>query len=182
MENVPDSTPETTKHIDAVFERLLAFATKIIRRGHLHDRTKLLPPEKPGFDKYTPDLAKLKYGTKAYEENKVKMAPFLGHHYKNNSHHPEHFKKFHDGMTLYDLVEYYADISASVSRGKDGNIFKSLRIHKKKYHMSDQLYNILKNTAKLDFRREPAPGVEGYATEDLAKSASTVDEIVKEAP
>lgn len=153
-----DSTEETTKHIDTVFERLVAFSTKILSRGHLHDRSKLRLPEKPDFDRYTPELSKFKYGTPEYEQNKARLADALKHHYEVNSHHPEHYPNGLDGFTLYDLVEYYADMSASVSRGKDGNIFFSLGKHKEYYGMSDQLYNILKNTAKVDFPEQLNPG------------------------
>jgi hypothetical protein len=52
-------------------------------------------------------------------------------------------------MTLIDLIEMLCDWKASTLRHKDGDIFKSLEINKKRFNISDQLYNILKNTMCL---------------------------------
>ena len=73
----------------------------------------------------------------------------LDHHYKHNPHHPEHHEAGVNGMTLIDLVEMFCDWLAAVERHADGDIFKSIEINTKRFNLSQQLVDILINTAKL---------------------------------
>jgi len=51
-------------------------------------------------------------------------------------------------MSLIDIVEMICDWIAAVERHDDGNIFKSIEINQKRFGYSDDLKNILINTAK----------------------------------
>lgn len=86
------------------------------------------------------------YGSKEYKQYLEELKPALKHHYKNNNHHPEHYDNGIDDMDLFDIVEMIADWMAATLRHNDGNIFKSLNVNKERFNMSEQLYNILKNT------------------------------------
>lgn len=143
-----DSTAETLKHIRKVNEHILVFNQEMLRRAVVHDNSKLESPEKEIFDKFTPELEKVKYGSDEYKALLKKIAPALEHHYKHNSHHPEATARGIDGMDLFDVVEMFCDWLAATERTKEGNIFLSLEINKSRFKMSDQLYNILFNTAK----------------------------------
>lgn len=99
------------------------------------------------FDKWTPILKALEYGSEEYKKSLEKLKVALNHHYENNSHHPEYYEDGIDGMDLFDVVEMFFDWCAATKRNKDGNIYKSLDINKDRFKMSDQLYNIMKNTA-----------------------------------
>ncbi len=48
----------------------------------------------------------------------------------------------------------YEDWKAAGKRNKDGNIVKSVEHNKDKFHLDEQLYSILLNTAKLDLEEE----------------------------
>lgn len=143
-----DSTIATYKHIDMVFANLSKFSSELLKRGHLHDRSKLLLPEKPDFDKYTPNLKKIKYDSPEYKQSRKNMKACLDHHYATNDHHPEHFSKV-DEMNLFQLVEMFCDWCASVKRNKDGNIYTSLDANRKRFKLSKQVYNLMKNTADV---------------------------------
>lgn len=143
-----DSAPATFKHIDLVFQNLSKFSTELLKRGHLHDRTKLLPPEKADFDKNTRNLGKMVYNSPEYKQSKKNMKECLDHHYAANDHHPEHFQKV-DDMNLFQLIEMFCDWCASVRRSKDGSIYKSLLVNKKRFKLSKQVYNLMKNTADV---------------------------------
>lgn len=143
-----DSTIATFQHIDCVFMNLRKFSDELLSRGHLHDRSKLLPPEKSDFDKYTPNLKKMKYDSPEYRKSRKNMKNCLEHHYANNDHHPEHFMTVSD-MNLFQLVEMFCDWCASVKRNKDGNIYQSLDVNRKRFKLSKQLYCIMKNTADV---------------------------------
>jgi hypothetical protein len=56
-------------------------------------------------------------------------------------------------MNLYQLLEMWIDWTAAVKRHADGNIFNSLMYNKDRpeFHMDDQVFNILMNTATEDF-------------------------------
>ena len=142
-----DSTKDTLLHIKRVNELLLQFTKKIIDRAIQHDNSKLQEPEKPLFDKMTPLLKGLTYGSDDYKKALDELKPALDHHYANNSHHPEHYKNGIDDFTLVDLVEMFIDWKAASERHDDGDIFRSIEINKNRFGISEQLCKILKNTA-----------------------------------
>jgi len=147
MENY-DSSKDTLLHIKRVSQLLNEAAIELIRRGNVHDNSKLEEPEKSEFDRLTPILKKLEYGSKEYKDSLTELQEALKHHYSNNSHHPEHYKNGVDDFDLFDLIEMFFDWKAATERTKDGNIYKSLDYNKNRFNLSDQLYNILNNTAK----------------------------------
>jgi hypothetical protein len=55
------------------------------------------------------------------------------------------------GMTLVDLIEMLADWRAATERHADGSLTKSLAIQRKRFGISDQLNEVLWNTAR-EFR------------------------------
>ena len=168
-----DSRPDTKKHINQVIEEGVRFTSKLRsqsshydakmlgaiddfinkfqRQLAKHDASKLVSPEKDGFDKYTPMLAKMEYGSDEYKKclNELQH-PYLDHHYANNSHHPEHFKNGINGMNLFDVIEMLCDWNAAVKRNKNGDIEKSLEINKDRFKIEPDLYVVLGNTV-VDF-------------------------------
>lgn len=142
-----DSTKETKEHIAQVAEYLSNAAIELLERGLKHDDSKLRSPEKEWFDEYTGILRSLEYGSPEYQESLKNLKVALDHHYANNSHHPQHYKNGIDGMDLYDVIEMFWDWKAAGKRNKGGNIYKSIEENKERFNMSDQLYNIFKNTA-----------------------------------
>jgi hypothetical protein len=141
-----DSTLDTLKHINRVRDLLGHVATCLLYRGMYHDASKLGPTEKPLFDEMTPKLKTLVYGSDDYKASLAALKPALDHHYKYNSHHPEHYPNGIDGMNLLDIIEMYCDWIAAGERTKDGNPYRSLEVSEKRFGMSPQLVNIFKNT------------------------------------
>lgn len=142
-----DSEADTLKHIKRVNELLGQAAIELIKRGNVHDNSKLKNPEKKLFDKWTPILKELTYGSKEYKDSLKELEVALNHHYENNSHHPEHYKNGVDGMDLYDILEMFFDWKAATERHTDGDIYKSIDINEKRFKMSKQLATIFRNTA-----------------------------------
>jgi len=142
-----DSREDTLLHIKRVAELLGEASIELMRRANLHDNSKLEAPEKELFDEYTPKLKDSTYGSDEYKEflNELKVA--LNHHYENNSHHPEHYENGLNGFDLFDLMEMFFDWKAATERHTDGNIFKSIEINKERFKMSDQVCDIMSNTA-----------------------------------
>lgn len=146
-----DSSKDTLEHIKRVNQLLGYLAIDLINRGMIHDDSKLVEPEKGYFDRETPKLATLVFGSKEYSDSIKAIKPALEHHYANNRHHPQYFgEKGISGMTLLDLCEMFVDWKASGERGKDGNIYKSIEINKmrKAMNMSEQVAEIFVNTAE----------------------------------
>lgn len=140
------STEDTVKHIEQVQNYIREVISMLRFRAIYHDASKLYSPEKAIFDEHTPKLSDLEYGTKEYEQSRKSMGDALDHHYRVNRHHPEHFANGIGGMSIIDILEMVCDWNAAVLRHKDGDIYKSLKINKERFGISDQLYNILKNT------------------------------------
>lgn len=141
-----DSTLDTLRHVNRVRDLLNLMAVDLVHRGMWHDASKLGENEKPFFDEMTPKLKTLAYGSEEYKASLAALGPALQHHYKRNSHHPEHYPDGVDGMNLLDLVEMYCDWIAASERTKDGSPYKSLEVNEKRFGMSPQLVAIFKNT------------------------------------
>jgi hypothetical protein len=147
-----DSRSDTMKHKEFVATLMRGLAGELIRRGAEHDSTKLESPEKEYFDEYTPKLANCTYGSDEYKRFLAELKPALGHHYANNSHHPEHYPEGIRGMDLIDLAEMAADWYSSSMRHNDGDIIKSIELNKKRFKYDDMLASILRNTVNRYFR------------------------------
>uniref|UniRef100_A0A6M3IIT3 Uncharacterized protein n=1 Tax=viral metagenome TaxID=1070528 RepID=A0A6M3IIT3_9ZZZZ len=146
-----DSTKDTLKHIQRVGELLHKICHTLLDRIDNHDNTKLVSPEKEKFDEYTPKLKGSTYGSEEYKTFLKELDQILLHHYSYNSHHPEHYDKGIDDMTLVDVIEMLCDWKAASERHLNGNILKSIEINTKRFNMSEQLKIILENTAKKYF-------------------------------
>lgn len=140
---------DTMRHIERVRNLLNLMAVALLKRGELHDQSKLVPPEVEAFTEHTHTLATTTYGSVEYDAAKKAMAPALEHHYANNRHHPEHFKDGVEEMNLIDLVEMFVDWKAASERHNDGNIRKSIEKNASRFHMSAQLVRIFENTVEL---------------------------------
>lgn len=141
-------------HKGKVQSFILKLSHKLKLRGRIHDKSKAESPELEIFAEVTPKLEKLTYGSKEYEESLDYMGNALKHHYEVNRHHPEHFENGLDDMNLVDIIEMLSDWRAAVERHEDGNIYDSLEYNKKRFNMSEQLYNILVNTVRDVFGEE----------------------------
>lgn len=146
-----DSTVDTLTHIKRVNSLMLEFAAELLKRAEVHDQSKLEEPEKSTFDKITPLLKDLTYGSDEYKKIMQENMVAIRHHQQNNSHHPEFYAEGINGMTLLDLVELFLDWKAASERHADGNIYKSIAHNKDRFKISDQLCRILENTASYFF-------------------------------
>jgi hypothetical protein len=147
---------ETRKHILLVGKYLQAFSIELIKRASLHDASKLEDPEKETFEKYTPLLSGVEYGSDEYKTFLKEMKPALDHHYAHNKHHPEYndinghsISTLNDpirSMDLFDIVEMLCDWLAATERMKGGDIGKSIEINEKRFGINDQLSQLFRNT------------------------------------
>jgi Family of unknown function (DUF5662) len=144
--NIPfNSEADTRKHIADVSNGLMVAASELLNRAKNHDLSKLGEIEKPIFDKETPMLASLEFGSDEYKQSLDNLGIALAHHYENNSHHPQHYKEGVFGMDLYDLIEMLIDWDAAGKRTKNGDIHASLIINAKRFEIPDSIVVILKN-------------------------------------
>lgn len=159
-----DSRPATLLHSLRVGALMVDMLGEGMRRAVEHDLSKTEPPEVELFDKMTPRLASLVYGTPAYAASLAELGPALDHHYGHNPHHPEHHARGVNGMTLVDLMEMIADWKASTERmGGTGDLRKSVRINMERFGITDQLAEILLNTAEHFGWIEPEPAGGGQS-------------------
>lgn len=140
---------ETMRHIERVRNLLNQIAIELLKRGELHDQSKLESPEVEFFTEFTANLAELEYGSPEYTAQLNKLKPALEHHYARNRHHPQHFKNGIDDMDLIDAMEMFADWKAASERHNTGNILKSIEKNADRFNMSPQLVKIFENTAKI---------------------------------
>lgn len=143
-----DSTADTLKHSLRVGELMGQLINELVQRSVKHDLSKTEEPERPLFDIYSPKLKDTTYGSDEYKAFLEGLKPALDHHYAHNRHHPEHHKDGVSGMTLVDLIEMLADWKAATERHNDGSLSRSLEIQQDRFNISDQLNQILTNTAR----------------------------------
>jgi hypothetical protein len=148
VETAYDSTADTLRHIARVRDLLDAMAVALIERGRVHDASKLGPEEKPHFDRETPRLKSLTYGSDEYRESLKRLGEALRHHYAANSHHPEHYADGVAGMDLLDLVEMACDWKAASERAANADFGKGLEVSIERFGIEPQLAAILRNTAE----------------------------------
>lgn len=151
-----DSTEETQKHIDKVAEYMADVCDMLENRAAMHDASKLVDPEKAGWDIATPKLAGLEYGSEEYRANLREIRPIIDHHYAHNSHHPEFYGSDGiNGMSLLDIIEMFCDWKAASERGLGNSFMEGLAYNRKRFYITDQLFKIFQNTAReLGFDRE----------------------------
>lgn len=141
-----DSKEDTLKHIKRVGDLIKLCISQLYSRAERHDKSKLESPEKEVFDRETPKLKDLTYGSDEYKKSLERLGVGLKHHYENNRHHPEHFTRGITNMDLFDVLEMVVDWKAASERHKDGDVIKSVDINKKRFFIQDQLVEIIKNT------------------------------------
>lgn len=144
-----DSRIDTYRHIQTVQRFMGRAIANLMRRQERHDQSKLISPEVEVFDEFTPRLAATTYASDEYKACLAGMKPALDHHYAVNSHHPEHYPNFIDGMSLFDLVEMLCDWKAASLRHADGDIRKSIEINQNRFGFSQELKRIMINTLPL---------------------------------
>jgi len=138
----------TFRHIERVRNLLGRTISKLLVRAEKHDQSKLESPEVELFTEFTDKLKDCEYGSDEYNGYLKKMQVALNHHYANNSHHPEHYEKGINDMSLMDLIEMFVDWKAASERHNTGNILKSIKVNADRFGMSPQLVKIFENTAK----------------------------------
>jgi Family of unknown function (DUF5662) len=139
---------DTITHIHHVAKNINKFVKALLTRGENHDATKLSRPEVEAFTNAAP-LKDMVYGSPEYQKSLDDLKPALEHHYRANSHHPQHYTMGIDGMSLVDIIEMFCDWSASSKRNKDGNLSNSIDINAERFNMSPQLVQIFKNSLYL---------------------------------
>jgi len=142
-----DSREDTNAHIERVDDLLIEVSSELSRRASQHDASKVRGPEKPIFDRVTPLLKGMTYGSDEYKASLAEMKPALDHHYAYNQHHPEHHEDGVSDMTLIDLIEMLADWKAAGERHADGSMQRSLEINEKRFGIPEPLIRLLRQTA-----------------------------------
>ena len=138
---------KTLRHMETVRNYVQTVIVALLERGQQHDQAKLEDPEAAIFEEYTAKLRGSTYGSPEYKQFLAEMKPALDHHYATYRHHPEHFPEGVKEMTLVDLVEMLCDWKAATMRHHDGDLMKSIEINQKRFGYSDELAQILRNTA-----------------------------------
>jgi hypothetical protein len=144
-----DSTADTLDHINKVQARIYEVMDNLTIRAQNHDASKLLEPEKSGYDTLTIKLKDVVYGSDDYKAALVEAKPTIEHHYQVNDHHPEHWSNGINDMSLLSIVEMLCDWKGASERTKQGSIAQSLEHNAKRFGIDPQLARILENTVKL---------------------------------
>jgi hypothetical protein len=136
----------TQEHISKVRVLLQKVAVELLKRGELHDQSKLELPEREVFAEYSPRLSGVTFGSPQYFDYLHEMKSALDHHYASNRHHPQYFENGVEGMNLIDILEMLLDWWASTKRHNDGDILNSITVNSDRFGISPQLAQILRNT------------------------------------
>lgn len=148
VQNRDDATRFTSEHIRKVGLLMSDMVYDLMRRAVVHDSSKWDEEEWEGIGASTVRLKHLTYGTEEYKRQLADLKPYIDHHYKSNSHHPEYYPNGVDDMDLLDVLEMLCDWKAATERHNDGDLTKSFEINGPRFNISPQLLSIMKNTAR----------------------------------
>ncbi len=142
-----DSRKDTLQHIEVVRSLIGMFIDILQERATEHDSSKLHSPEKEVFDRVTPLLKELEYGSDEYKETLKDMGVALDHHYQGNRHHPEFYADGIEGMNCVDLIEMLCDWDAARLRHDSPKSFEeSLQLNINRFKIPTELVRLLQNT------------------------------------
>lgn len=144
----------TREHIATVKNIMMSMITELLYRASVHDDSKLVAPEAEVFAEFGPKLRGTTYDVtpgSVYQGFLADMKPALDHHYANNDHHPEFYPNGVNDMSLMALIEMMIDWVAAGRRHKTGSFERSLEMNTKRFGLSPQLVDIMRNTFKALF-------------------------------
>lgn len=120
------------------------------KRALFHDDSKFEEPERSAFLAMARDnpLKGITYGTPAYFALLDQYPDAIGHHYKVNDHHPEHYLEGVRSMSAMALIEMLCDWKAATLRMQDGNMLESMRKNRERFGIGEQLFSVLMATAR----------------------------------
>jgi Family of unknown function (DUF5662) len=153
-----DSTAGTLRHSLRVADLMSEPIKELLDRSVRHDLSKTHEPERATYDQFAPKLRATVYGSADHAALVQAMGEGLRHHYAHNRHHPEHFPRGVNDMTLVDLIEMLADWRAATERGEGGDLARTLEINCERFGITPQLMGILANTARHHGRLAAQPG------------------------
>lgn len=148
----PQDRSTLDDHLDhqaRVRELLQGVVHDLVGRIVWHDDEKNREPEFSEFAAVNEKLASVEYDSDEYWTLMERLrGGALEHHYETYRHHPEHFENGIEDMTLVDLLEMVADWKAAGERHDDDeDIHDSIEKNRERFGLSDQLVQILSNTA-----------------------------------
>ena len=157
-----DSTAATLAHVRKVRGYIDVFVAEMLARGRAHDASKLEHPEKATLDRVLPLLDGVAYGSPDYQAVVEQARPALEHHYRRNSHHPEHYGEAGvAGMDLFDLVEMVCDWMAAAERNPADGVRLAHNVGL--FGIEPQLASIIGNTLARWPTLGPEQGSRGRA-------------------
>jgi hypothetical protein len=143
-----DYVKDLVDHKVRVAAYMQSIANDLFRRAMIHDNSKFSEEEYHLYEAACPELQKHAYGSPEYKEAVKQLGPAWEHHCKVNDHHPEFHRE--DGvsaMTLVQLIEMLCDWLAASERSQT-NFEAGLKMNKERFHIDDQLFEIIVNTVK----------------------------------
>lgn len=135
------------RHVETVRSYLGACIRELITRQEQHDQSKFEEPELSAYLSMA-HVRHLEYGSNEYWAELKKIDHALVHHYSKSRDHVEYHERGYRGMTLIDLLEMIVDWKSATLRTESGDIFRSIEINQQRYGYSDELKDILANTAR----------------------------------
>ena len=137
----------TEEHIYNVRKLLNKFADVLKQKGETHDQSKLEEPEVYGWAAM--DLEpRYEYGSYEYYDKLRRFSEVFNHHYRVNSHHPEHFINPEYEMTLIDMIEMLCDWFAYKQDVSINEGIKLIKDQCDRFKFSDTIKSLLINTYK----------------------------------
>lgn len=136
-------------HKRTVLSIISKICNDLLERGINHDNSKIEDYELYYFAE-TDRMKDVKFGDDSYKIRIKDINQPLGkaliHHYAYNRHHPEFHENGISDMNLCDLVEMLVDWIASMRCHSHKDVNSSMLFCKERFNISDQLFNVLKNT------------------------------------
>jgi hypothetical protein len=119
------------------------YISRMMARAFSHDKSKEYNyNEFEGYINMAEELKGVEYGSDQYKKIMAKYSYVIELHYKNNDHHPKHFKNGFSDMNKYQKDEMYCDwVGSMVCRNTLDGFEKSILINKELFNIPDDEWN-----------------------------------------
>lgn len=124
-------------------------AAKMKSRAFTHDKSKIYNyDEFKGYILMKSELEGLEYQSKEYKDVMEKYKYVIDLHYKNNDHHPEHFKNGIADMNKFQVYEMICDwLGAMKTYNNTSGLAESLIKNKVKFNIQNDDFDTISEIA-----------------------------------
>lgn len=139
---------EVIEHKKKVMDIMYDIANMIMKRGYIHDDSKLQDEFDSWVEYYIPENER-DIESEEYKKSFEALKEVREQHYMKNRHHMEFYNGDIKKINVVDLIEIIVDWIASASSQDKGNLRVTIEKARERFKFSKDIESIILNTLEL---------------------------------